>query len=68
MVLGQVSEVLGGISLPQFEILLGATSYDISPDGNKFIMVIAPENAGLASNLVVVQKWFEELKRLVPVK
>lgn len=66
--LGKEREIFNNLSLPEFELYVFATSYDISPDGIRFIMAIAPENANLASNLVVVQNWFEELKRLVPIK
>ena len=43
-------------------------SYDISPDGQRFLMIKeggADGTAALAS-LIVVQNWFEELKRFVP--
>jgi serine/threonine-protein kinase len=43
--------------------------YDIAPDG-KFLMIRrgqAEATADAASNLILVQNWFEELKRLVPV-
>jgi serine/threonine-protein kinase len=40
-------------------------SYDVSPDGKRFLMV-KEEEASTGSGLVVVQDWFEELKRLVP--
>ena len=42
--------------------------YDIAPDGQKFLM-IKPEDAaegGTRENVVLIQNWFEELKRLVP--
>ena len=39
-------------------------TYDIAPDGEKFLMI---RNSGMASNHInVVLNWFEELKRLVP--
>ncbi len=39
-------------------------TYDIAPDGKKFLMI---RNSGMASNHInVVLNWFEELKRLVP--
>jgi serine/threonine-protein kinase len=42
-------------------------SYDISADGRRFLAIkSAAEQTGAPSNLVVVQSWFEELKRLVP--
>jgi serine/threonine-protein kinase len=43
-------------------------TYDIAPDGKRFLMI--KEGGGTEAapqNLVVVQNWFEELKRLVPV-
>jgi serine/threonine-protein kinase len=53
----------------------GATflrTYDVSPDGRRFLMIKlggggSDETAAPAS-LIVVQHWFEELKRLVPTK
>jgi len=42
--------------------------YDVSPDGQRFLMVRPAEQAASSSlaQIVVVQDWFEELKRLVP--
>ena len=43
--------------------------YDISPDGRRFLMV--KEGGGdeaAPQNLVVVQNWTQELKRLVPTR
>ena len=47
---------------------LGRT-YDISPDGQRFLMIKAGggSDQAAAPQIVVVQNWFEELKRLVPV-
>jgi len=46
----------------------GNRPYDVAPDGRFF--VIRPANAvssaGSPSNMVLVQNWFEELKRLAP--
>ncbi len=45
-----------------------AATFDISPDGLRLLMIRPikePETPG-SSNLIVVQNWFEELKRLVP--
>ena len=39
-------------------------SYDVSPDGNRFLVI--KEEAATAPSLVVVQHWDEELKRLAP--
>ena len=43
--------------------------YDISPDGQRFLMIkLAETTEGRErSHVVLVQNWFEELKRLVPV-
>ena len=42
-------------------------SFDIAPDGRHFLMIKQGGSDDAApQNLVVVQNWFEELKRLVP--
>jgi hypothetical protein len=48
---------------------LGRT-YDVSPDGQRFLMIKAPGTDASAAPpaLIVVQHWDEELKRLVPAK
>ena len=50
----------------------GIRDYDVSPDGQNFLMVkpggLAGSGTGETTNLVVIQNWFEELKRLVPVE
>ena len=40
------------------------THYDISPDGNRFLMIKRKDNP--IAQLICVQNWFEELNRLVP--
>lgn len=52
-------------------IILGteARNYDLSADGTRFLMLKLVENqAGSALNreLIIVENWFEELKRLAP--
>jgi serine/threonine-protein kinase len=45
-------------------------TYDVAPDGQRFLMVKAAPRAGDGPpppQLVVVQNWLDELKRLVPV-
>jgi serine/threonine-protein kinase len=44
-------------------------SYDVSPDGQRFLMIKegGPEGTTSPTSLVVVQHWFEELKRLAPI-
>ena len=39
--------------------------YDLAPDGEKFVMVQSAD-ASIPPRYVLVQNWFEELKRLVP--
>ena len=42
-------------------------SYDVSPDGERFLMIKRPgSDASATSAILVVQHWDEELKRLVP--
>ncbi len=51
-------------------ILAGARSYDLAPDG-RFVIIRSDRAQGeenTAPQIVVVQNWFEELKRLVPAK
>jgi serine/threonine-protein kinase len=50
--------------------LMSARTYDLSPDGQRFLMIKAqpgPIEAGTPA-LVVVLNWFEELKRAVPAR
>jgi serine/threonine-protein kinase len=46
-------------------------TYDVSPDGQRFLIVKAASAASQPSvpaSIVVVRNWIEELKRLVPVR
>jgi len=43
-----------------------SSNYDISPDGQRFVMVKGTEQEAGAGHINVVLNWFEELKRLVP--
>ena len=43
---------------------MGFPNYDVSPDGERFVMVRYGEES--IPRINVVQNWFEELKRLVP--
>ena len=45
-------------------------NYDVAPDGRRFLLTV---NNGAAdesppAQMIFVQNWFEELKRLVPTK
>jgi hypothetical protein len=42
-------------------------TYDVSRDGRRFLMVKEPANRAPAQ-IVIVQNWLEELRRLVPAK
>ena len=41
-------------------------NYDITPDGQRFLMVEGAEE-GPPTEIVVVLNWFEELKQRVPL-
>ena len=44
-------------------------SYDVTPDGQRFLMITATggaEETSAPPSLIVVENWFEELRRLVP--
>jgi hypothetical protein len=43
-------------------------TYDVSSDETRFLRIKVGEDGGTRGGLVVVQNWFEELKRLVPTK
>ena len=47
----------------------GPTHYDAARDG-RILMVkpVAPEGSGAPRQFIVVQNWFEELRRLAPPK
>ena len=42
--------------------------YDVSPDGQRFLMLESAEPPGSGLEINVITNWFEELKRLVPTK
>jgi serine/threonine-protein kinase len=44
--------------------------YDVSADGRRFLMIEpgAPDDGQTPPDIVIVENWFEELKRLVPVE
>jgi eukaryotic-like serine/threonine-protein kinase len=52
-------------------VMGGVRNYDISPDGQRFLMIKpspGSDQATVPRGIVVVQNWTEELKRLVPTK
>jgi Tol biopolymer transport system component len=46
--------------------LMSGRTYDLSPDGRRFLMIRQETDAEGAPSLIVVLNWFEELKRAVP--
>ena len=45
-------------------------TYDVSPDDQRFLMIkdaVGRDGPATPPRIVVVQNWFEEVKRLVPV-
>lgn len=49
-------------------VTVGRT-YDVSPDGRRFLMIKqgGGDQTSTPPQIVVVQNWFEELRRLVPL-
>ena len=43
-------------------------NYDVSPDGQHFVMVKANKSVSAATQINVVLNWFEELKQRVPTE
>ena len=62
---GNAEELFGGYHAPG-----GGSSgrtYDISPDGERFLMIKeSGSDETSTTEFILVQNWFEELKRLVP--
>jgi hypothetical protein len=50
----------------RYESFRFSANYDITPDGDRFIM-IKPEKKSEPTQIIVVLNWFEELKRRVPL-
>ena len=45
---------------------LGGRTYDVSPDGERFVVLKQVRDANARPEIIVVQNWFEELNRLAP--
>jgi hypothetical protein len=43
-------------------------TYDVASDGRFLMIKEGPRNAGSSPSLILVQNWFEELKRLAPTR
>jgi eukaryotic-like serine/threonine-protein kinase len=63
---GRPSRVLEGANYAGGGGRGGARTYDVSPDGRRFLM-LKGNGARAAPELVVVLNWFEELRRLAPL-
>jgi hypothetical protein len=42
-------------------------AYDVSADGERFVMIRISDSGSLDEELIAVENWFEELNRLVPI-
>ena len=51
----------------QYFFGLAAHTYDIHPDGQRFLMIRDDPGTSARPQIVLVQNWFDELKRLVPI-
>ena len=45
---------------------LSTTTWDVTPDKNKFLVELSSRSA--ATTLAIVSNWFEELRRRAPAK
>jgi len=61
---GNAEEVFGGYFVGAGNAV--GRTYDISPDGERFLMIKESDETSSTEEFVVVLNWFEELKRLVP--
>jgi hypothetical protein len=43
-------------------------NYDVSNDGQRFVMIKGADDEPLQNQINIVLNWFEELKRLVPTE
>ena len=59
--LSRYAVVGGGKTVLAARYVAGAGTYDISPDGQRFLVI---KDAG--AEIVVVENWFEDLRAKVP--
>jgi hypothetical protein len=45
----------------------GAKTFDVSPDGKRFLMIKESDQAASVTQINVVLNWIEELKHSVPI-
>ncbi len=46
----------------------GERNYDVTAEGDRFLMIKKDDTSVDAERLIVVLNWFSELERLVPVE
>jgi hypothetical protein len=72
--IGTTPTFVAGTPKPLFESIDFASAwgrnYDVAPDGQQFLMAVnaEPPTIRAPAQMIFVQNWFEELKRLVPTK
>jgi hypothetical protein len=52
----------------KYEKVRVGRNYDVTPDGQRFLMIKSGTGSGQTAQINVVMNWFEELKRRVPVR
>ncbi len=53
-------------TVPTLDDVGGHTTYDVTADGKRFLVLLPQESDQAPAQLNVVLNWFDELKRLVP--
>jgi dipeptidyl aminopeptidase/acylaminoacyl peptidase len=56
------------MSIGRLARLFSFSPYDVTPDGQRFVMIDDSESARPPTQLILVQNWAEELKQLVPTE
>jgi hypothetical protein len=51
---------------PYRELQGAGRTYDVSDDGQRFLAIEEGGAEGTTARIIVVQNWFEELRRLAP--
>ena len=68
--IGPPAQVLTTAYYGAITVLSRTGTYDVAPDGKRFLMLKEADaaNAPRSAQIVVVRNWREELSRLVPVQ
>jgi len=51
-----------------YHLAAGGPNYDVSRDSERFLMIKRIEDASALPQIIIVENWFEELKRLAPIE